>query len=193
MRLHCVAACLAALALLPSQAAAQKVMSRDLQVIEVDPDELETPALSFTETPDDQQGYDKYFYFVREGTIFAEAYQDIRECDALARGMSFYAGGGQVPYPYAGTMAGAVGGAIGSALADAIFGSAERRKMRRTNLRTCMGYKGYSRYGLSKDLWQKFNFEEGNRTVPEEERQTYLQLQAKAAISGKPHTQELEF
>jgi hypothetical protein len=193
MRSHCVAACLAAFALLPSQAAAQKVIGRDLQPIEVDPETVETPVLAFTETPEDRQGYDKYFYFVREGTSFAEAYQDVRECDALARGMAFYAGGGQVPYPYAGTMAGAVGGAIGSAMADAIFGSAERRKMRRTNLRTCMGYKGYGRYGLSKDLWQKFNFEEGNRTVPEEERQKYLQMQAKAAITGKPQSQELEF
>jgi len=85
------------------------------------------------------------------------------------------------------------GGAIGSAMVDMIFGSSIRRQMRRTNLRTCMGYKGYGRYGLSKDLWAVFNFEEGNRIVPEDERQKYLQMQAKAAISGRPETQELEF
>jgi len=66
-------------------------------------------------------------------------------------------------------------------------------QQRRTNLRTCMGYKGYSRFGLNKDLWQAFNFEEGNNTVPEDERQQYLQMQAKAAITGRPSTQELEF
>jgi hypothetical protein len=98
-----------------------------------------------------------------------------------------------VPYAYAGTMAGALGGAIGSAMADAIFGSAERRRLRRVNLRTCMGFKGYARFGLNKDLWQSFNFEEGNRTVPDEERQKYLQMQAKAAIAGRPSSQELEF
>lgn len=98
-----------------------------------------------------------------------------------------------MPYPYAGTMAGAVGGAIGGLMADAIFGSSMRRQMRRTNLRTCMGYKGYSRHGLSKDLWQKFNFEEGIRTVAEDERQSFLQMQAKAAIAGRPISEELEF
>jgi hypothetical protein len=188
-----VAAAVAAVALLPSAASAQKVMDRALKPIEIDPASVTTPQLQFTETDADKTGYDKYFYFVREDTDFATAYQDIRECDALARGMNFYLGGGQVPYPYAGTMAGAVGGAIGSAVADAIFGSALRRQMRRTNLRKCMGYKGYSRYGLNKQLWEQFNFEEGNKTVREEQRQKYLQMQAKAAISGRPSSEELEF
>jgi hypothetical protein len=56
-----------------------------------------------------------------------------------------------------------------------------------------MGYKGYSRYGLNKQLWEQFNFEEGNKTVREEQRQKYLQMQAKAAISGRPSSEELEF
>jgi hypothetical protein len=192
MNSYRVAAWLAALALLPSEAMAQKVKARDLTPIEVDPSTVQTPALAFTETDDDRRGYDKYFYFTREGTSFAEAYRDVRECDALARGVSFHTGT-QVPYAYAGTMAGALGGAIGSAMADAIFGSAERRRLRRVNLRTCMGFKGYARFGLNKDLWQSFNFEEGNRTVPDEERQKYLQMQAKAAIAGRPSSQELEF
>jgi len=193
MKYSRVAASFAALALLPGMAMAQKVKERTLAPVQVDPATVQTPQLQFVETDSDKTGYDKYFYFVRENTDFTTAYDDIRECDALARGMNFYAGGGPVPYPYAGTMAGAVGGAIGSAVADAIFGSAQRRQMRRTNLRTCMGYKGYSRYGLNKDLWQAFNFEEGNRTVGDDQRQKYLQMQAKAAISGRPARQELEF
>lgn len=188
-----VAAGIAALALMPAGASAQKVMDRSLAPISVDPATVKTPELKFTESEEDKAGYDKYFYFVREETDFATAYQDIRECDALSRGMSYYAGGGQVPYPYAGTLAGAAGGVIGNLVVDAIFGSSVRRQQRRTNLRTCMGYKGYSRYGLNKDLWQAFNFEEGNGSVPEEERQKFLQLQAKAAITGRPSTQELEF
>jgi hypothetical protein len=187
------ATALAAIALLPCTAEAQKVADHNLALIAIDPATVSTPELRFTETDTDKAGYEKYFYFVREGTDFATAYQDIRECDALARGMRFYAGGGAVPYPYAGTLGGAVGGAIGSAMVDMIFGSSVRRQMRRTNLRTCMGYKGYGRYGLSKDIWEAFNFEEGNRVVPEDERQKYLQMQAKAAISGRPATQELEF
>lgn len=198
MRLYRVAAGCAVLALLPSQAFAQTVRSHELAPVQVDPKRVSTPVLAFAETADDRQGYDKYFYFVREGTTFSEAYRDIRECDALARGMSFYQSGPDVPaYTYATSMAagvgGALGSAIGSAIVDGIFGSAVRRQMRRTNLRTCMGYKGYARHGLPKELWQKFNFEEGNREVPEEERQSFLQMQAKAAIAGKPQTQELEF
>lgn len=188
-----VAAAFAALVLLPAEAMGQKVMDRNLAKIAVDPNKVETPDLTFTETEEDRTGYEKYFYFVRDDANFETAYQDIRECDALARGVRYYMGNAQVPYPYAGTMAGAVGGVIGSAVADAIFGSAVRRQQRRTNMRTCMGYKGYSRYGLNKDRWQTFNFEEGNGTVPDEKREGFLQKQAKAAISGRPTAKELEF
>jgi hypothetical protein len=193
MRWIRMASAAAGLAFLPSAASAQEVVGRALRPIEVDPATVATPQVRFTETDADRSGYAKYFYFVREDTDFATAYRDIRECDALARGMTYYAGRVDAPYPYAGMFAGAMGGAIGSAMADAIYGSAERRQMRRSNLRTCMGYKGYSRYGLNKYLWEQFNFEEGNRTVPEDQRQKYLQLQAKAAIAGRASGQELGF
>ena len=188
------AAAFAALAIaLAAPAQAQKVADRSLAPVTVDPDKVTLPVLAFTEAPGDREGYDKYFYFVRSETDFATAYQDIRECDSLTRGIRTYLNGGTVPYPYAGTMAGAVGGAIGSAIADAIFGSALRRNARRTNMRTCMGYKGYSRHGLPKDLWTKFHFEEGLSGVSDDEREKFLQMQAKAAIAGKPQGEELEF
>ena len=193
MRYRCAAAAIAALVLLPGEAAAQKVMDRNLPKLAVDPNTVKMPDLKFTETEGDQAGYEKYFYFVRDDATFETAYEDIRECDALARGVRYHMGNAQVPYPYAGTMAGALGGAIGSAVADAIFGSAIRRQQRRTNMRTCMGYKGYSRFGLNKDLWQAFNFEEGNGTVADEKREIFMQMQAKAATSGRPSTKELEF
>ena len=188
------AAAFAAFALvLPAAAQAQKVVDRNLAPIEVDPAKVPLPELGFTEVPGDKEGYDKYFYFVRPDTDFGTAYRDIRECDSLTRGLRTYANGAAVPYPYAGTMAGALGGAIGNALADAIFGSAQRRALRRTNMRTCMGYKGYSRHGLPKALWTKFHFEEGLSGVGEDERQKFLQMQAKAAIAAKPQSEELEF
>ena len=188
------AAVLAALVIaLPTAAQAQKVTDRNLAPIEADPAKVELPQLGFAETQGDKDGYDKYFYFVRPDTDFATAYQDVRECDSLTRGIRTYLNGGPVPYPSAGTMAGAVGGAICGAIADAIFGSAQRRAMRRTNLRTCMGYKGYSRHGLPKELWTQFNFEEGLGSVADDQRQKFLQMQAKAAIAGKPQSEELEF
>jgi hypothetical protein len=154
---------------------------------------VEFPDLAFTETPVDVELYDKYFYFHRADTSFDEAYADISECDALASGISFSAyGSGTVPYPYAGTMAGAVGGAIGGLMADAIFGSAERRRIRRINMRNCMGFKGYARFGMEKERWQTFHFEEGFGRVEDEKRKVYLMKQAKVASGPAPQQKALE-
>jgi hypothetical protein len=154
---------------------------------------VELPDLAFTETPVEVELYDKYFYFHRADTSFDEAYADISECDALASGISFSAyGSGTVPYPYAGTMAGAVGGALGGLMADAIFGSAERRRIRRINMRNCMGFKGYARFGMEKERWQSFHFEEGFGRVEDEKRQVYLMKQAKVASGPAPQQKALE-
>jgi hypothetical protein len=155
---------------------------------------LAAPTLAFQETPQNVQDYDKYFYFHRPDTSFDEAFSDISECDALASGFTYY--GGASDYSAAmvqyGVAAGALGGLLGSAIADAIFGSAERRKERRINLRNCMHYKAYDRYGLDKDLWQEFNFEEGNQRVEGEERQHYLMLQARVASGPRPDQKAIE-
>ena len=83
-------------------------------------------------------------------------------------------------------MAGAVGGAIGNLMVAAIFGSAEKRRMRRINMRTCMAYKGYDRYGLPKALWEKFNFEEGLDGVSADVRKDLLLQQAMLASGPTP-------
>ena len=96
---------------------------------------------------------------------------------ALASGIRIHMGSGE-PYPgyFAGQygIGGAIGGAIGSAVADAIFGSAERRKIRRINLRNCMAFKEYQRYGMERERWQKFNFEEGMGRQKEDQREQAL-------------------
>lgn len=149
------------------------------------------PKLEFTPSPEHEQDFDKYYYFHRPDTDFATAYADISECDGYARGLSSGIGYAQTPYPYAGTMAGAVGGAIGNAMVAAIFGSAEKRRLRRVNMRQCMHFKGYERYGLAKDVWQEFNFEEGFSGLGEKERQVYLRQQALVASSSKPQARGL--
>lgn len=153
--------------------------------------EVTMPKLEFTPSATDPANYDKYYYFVRADTDFATAYADIVECDGYARGLASGIGYAQVPYPYAGTMAGAVGGAIGNAMAAAIFGSAEKRRLRRVNMRQCMNFKGYQRHGLSKELWEEFNFEEGLSDMPEKRRFTYLKRQALVAATAKPQGKEL--
>lgn len=157
----------------------------------VDPASVPMPNLVFTPTDEDVRNYDKYFYFHREGNDFASAYSDLQECDAYARGLAFRTSASAVYVPVGGVLPAAIGGAIGSAVADAVFGSAERRRLRRVTMRTCMGFKGYRTYGLTKSLWEEFNFDEGLTQVPEERRQRLLQMQARAASGAVPAVGEM--
>jgi hypothetical protein len=150
-----------------------------------DPAKLELPDLSRLTTAEDEADFDKYFYFHRADASFEQALADIRECDGFARGLASPLG-----YSYYGTAtyaaAGLAGDLVANALISAIFGSAELRKARRSNMRRCMNYKGYDRYGLNKDVWQQFNFEEGFGKVEEDKRQLFLAKQAKAASLVAP-------
>lgn len=160
-------------------------------------DHEETPAyprLDFTETPEIAATYDKYFYFHRDATAMDEAMDDIRECDALSSGSSIYLNGGttiqtQMTMQYG--LAGGVGGALGAAMADAIFGSAARRAQYRVNMRNCMGWKGYQRFGLSHERWEAFHFEEGLGRKREAVRQVALMQQAMVASGPAPQGKEL--
>ncbi|MBX7458033.1 hypothetical protein K3152_07215 [Qipengyuania sp. 1NDH17] len=158
-----------------------------------DPSEIQIPVLDFVEDRDDRKNYEKYYYFHRADTGFAEALGDLRECDGLARGLtrsSFYPDTAAASAQY-GLLAGQVGGAVVGALATAIFAPAEARLTRRVSMRRCMFYKGYARFGLDKDLWEAFNFEEGARAVVEEDRQRKLAQQALVASGERPTTQDL--
>lgn len=163
----------------------------DPMTVVPDPASVTMPRLDFTPTLADEGTYDKYYFFNRAGTGFEEALADLRNCDGFASGLSSGYQYQAAPYPYAGTMAGAAGGVIGNLMVAAIFGSAEKRRLRRVNMRRCMGYKGYSRFGLSKDLWQEFNFEEGFSGEAEEKRQAMLAQQAKVASGPRPVAKEL--
>lgn len=164
---------------------------QDWMVWSPDAATIEMPVLAFEESEKDAANYEKYYYFNRPETEFDVALADVRFCDELARGLAT-----ANYYPDAATTAmygvgGAIGGLIGGAIANAIHGSAEERRKRRVNMRRCMNFKGYARYGLAKDLWQEFNFEEGNSTVPEEDRQKMLAQQAKVAAGPTPETENL--
>lgn len=153
------------------------------------------PDLAYTPDPTIAADFDKYFFFHRDGTDFNQAYADITECDSLASGINFYMGGSDWAMQNAVMQygaAGAIGGAIGSAMADAIFGSAERRRIKRLNLRNCMFFKGYDRYGLKKDLWQEFHFEEGLSREKADDRTAALMKQARVASGPKPQVEVLE-
>lgn len=166
---------------------------------------IEIPVLAFSETAKDVKNYEKYFYFHRLDTSFDEAYADIRECDALSDGRASY-GGDDVSYGVvqgvhqqmieqygmAGAVGGVVGQAVGAAAWNAIYGSAERRKNRRLSMRNCMHYKGYDRLGLTKDIWEEFNFEEGNGRKDEALRERAMLIQARVASGPKPQQKAIE-
>jgi hypothetical protein len=150
---------------------------------------LEMPRLEGPVTPEDEANFDKYYYFHRNGTDVSTAYNDICECDGYARGLA-------VSYRYVNsyynTTAGAVGNVVGNVLVAAIFGSAEKRRARRINMRACMSFKGYQRFGLPKERWEKFNFEEGLDGVSEDMRETLLGQQALVAARATPAGKVLE-
>ena len=155
---------------------------------------VELPDTAFEATPADVETYDKYFYFHRDGTDFDTAFNDLSECDAVSSGINYYssydAAMGSYYYSQYG-IGGAIGFVFSDALEDAIFGSTERRRIRRVNMRNCMGYKGYSRYGLEKERWQAFHFEEGFKRVDDDKRTAYLMKQARVASGPKPTGEEL--
>jgi hypothetical protein len=188
----CAAAPLAAQGPAPATQADPRVSPND-PVSTFDPAAIPMPDLHFTPTPNAIDNYDKYFFFNRAGTDFATAYGDLRECDGYARGLSYRAGPVYLPYnSYTGGVLGAaIGGAIAGALDNAIYGSAERRRLRRVNMRICMGFKGYTAFGLPKEIWEQFNFEEGNAHIEEGQRQRFLQMQARAASGPRPAIGEL--
>lgn len=167
----------------------QETVAVDLLTAIPDPATVELPDLAFKASPETEATFEKYYYFYRADTTFTDALADVRECDGLARGLAMSTGY-NTPV-YSPSLAGALGGAIGSALAVAIFGSAELRKARRVNMRRCMHYKGYQRFGLAKDNWQTFNFEEGLSSVKEVDRQRMLAQQAKVAVSVIPVQKDL--
>ena len=192
--LHTAALCL--LASLPAMAQAQAIKTEPQMKIftTAEMEAVAMPDLAYTPDPVIAGDFDKYFFFHRDGTDFSQAYADITECDSLASGINFYMGGSDWAMQNAVMQygaAGAIGGAIGGLMADAIFGSAERRRIKRVNLRNCMYYKGYDRYGLEKDLWQAFHFEEGLSRENAKDREAALLKQARVASGPKPKLEVL--
>lgn len=191
-------AVLAMLASLPAAVQAQAIKTeppmKTFTAAEIEA--VEIPNLAYTPDPVIAADFDKYFFFHREGTDFSQAYADITECDSLASGINFYMGASDAAIASAmsqyGALAGGIGGAIGGLMADAIFGSAERRRIKRINLRNCMYFKGYDRYGLEKDLWQAFHFEEGLSRENAKDREAALLKQARVASGPKPQFEVLE-
>lgn len=150
-----------------------------------DPASLAPQDMAFAETPAMVKDYDKYFYFHRQSTSFVEALTDLRECDARARGIWQ---GKTARNETAGGMAYGLVGGLANAL---IFVPAQDRLFRRANLRRCMFFKGYARYGLPKALWEAFNLQHIEAATPERDIQMSLARQALVASGPRPASRVL--
>lgn len=163
--------------------------------------ELTMPRIDFSATSEDVENYDRYFLFHRVKTDFATALGDIRSCDGHARGLvrseaGEYGALQAYSRAYAGQYAmaplvGGLGGALIGSVANSITSSAEVRRRQRANMRRCMFFKGYARYGLSEARWRDFHFEDSEDDIDEGDRQRDLALQALVASGTQPQTPEL--
>lgn len=152
------------------------------------------PDIKFSTSAAITQDFDKYFIFHRAATDFATAYADLDECDNYASGRPVGSNNSSTMASAVASQFGLVGGVVGGIIAGAIVeaqNASARRKLRRGIMRTCMGYKGYTAFGLPNDVWKKFNFEEGGKPFPEAQRMHFLRMQARVASGPRPAVGEI--
>jgi hypothetical protein len=132
--------------------------------------------------PGDDGHFWRYFFFWKGGIAPEAARADFRECADYARDPVLWA---RIPdrLPLDGGVRGPNGteGSFGPSGA-VIFALVEGGLVRRialANMRRCMGFKGYRRYGLSASLWRPLN--EGS---PEQV------IERLAAIAGGPEPRQ---
>ncbi len=108
----------------------------------------------------DEGEFWRYFFFWRGGISLEEARADLRECADYARDPVLWA---RIPerMPIEGGVQGPNGtegqfGLTGAVIFSLVEGGLVRR-IALANMRRCMGFKGYRRYGLSADLWRPLN------------------------------------
>ncbi len=124
----------------------------------VDPSSVTVPDLSFQPTARDIEGYDRHFYFHKPGITVQTALVDIKDCSLFSSRLTPM---GRIPRfapldaepPSRGPSAawnvfpmyGPIGVVIVAFAMDEIASA-----VKSGNLRRCMGYKGYQRFGTSK-------------------------------------------
>ena len=136
--------------------------------------------------------FHKYFYFHKAGLSHQQALTEIGEChvyqdgpvgsegevvNIVPRFVSLSESQSYKPYVYNDQGGGVVGAVIGSMIAGPIL-----QKNRAQRYRKCMEYKGYDRYGISKDLWKTFN-----TGIAGDD----LKMQASIASGPKPKTEKI--
>jgi hypothetical protein len=134
--------------------------------------------------PAAEQTFARHFFFHRPGATEAEARADLAECRTYAADAMLWPREPESLPPDPKTLppnvsGGPLGPVVGG-LAFGLFEGAERGKIAAANMRKCMGFKGYDRYGLPDALWDKLN-----SGTPEEVLLRLARLASGAAPAGR--------
>ena len=145
---------------------------------------ITVPDMAFTPGKADISRFDEYFYFHKTGVSYERAFTDLEQCRinsffiqynitqprfiplgqqaaSISRNEQAVSGAANSSEMFANvfggnTIVGTVGGMGGFLIVGAILaGEAEYRAMR--TVRKCMAYKGYGRYGISRDIYKRIN------------------------------------
>ena len=137
--------------------------------------------------PAEDESFGRHFFFHRPGVSLEEARADLEECRTYASSaMLWPRSPGSLPPDPDILPPQVTGGSLGplvGGLAFALVEGGERAKIAAANMRKCMGFKGYGRYGLSDPLWKQLN-----AGSPEE----VLERQARLASGGAPSGRRLD-
>lgn len=135
-------------------------------IVMPDPATITVPDLAFKPTRGDIRNYDSYFYFNKPGVGYEKAFADIMECRSYSQVFSFmpptpdfvplgsepYAADMSDKYANAALGFGLIGvGVLGFAMD--ILSDYDKN----SNMRRCMGYKGYKRYGTAYAVWRQID------------------------------------
>ena len=125
-----------------------------------DPATITVPDLSHSSDPEVVSNGWKYFFFQREGVSFAEAHADFTDCFRflspndwssikLDRFAPWNGTPGRkseyIPSPY---------GLVGALISGMIEGTLIRRELQ-AKMRRCMEPRGYTRYGVAEEVWER--------------------------------------
>ncbi len=178
-----------------------------------EPGDIVSAVQSYRPAAGESQHDSKYYFFNMPGVDFDKARSDIEECRSYAGGVIWFApipdrvtgpaapGSspsnestefvnsvlGVAPGSSHGTppggVAGTVAGGVTVAVMSALVLPGLIHEVAVTNLRKCMNFKGYGRYALSKELWEKLNHGDELNIV---------QMQAKVAEVAMPDAARLD-
>ena len=128
------------------------------------PDDIRT----YRPAPGDAENFWRYFFFWKRGVTQEMARKDLLECAAYSHGPVLWA---RVPerMPIGEDVKGPNGteggyGLVGAAIFSLVEGGLVQR-IALANMRRCMGFKEYGRYGLSSALWRSLNAGTPDKTI----------------------------